>query len=361
MSLPKTEIDLRKEPSEAVDAQADLLRLKCKKLALSIQERLNEDLPVLLNRECECSVGGTCLATQEQLRELPTRATDFWLILHGLDDTVQLLIHLPFAVGIAFSGLLLVMADNRIRERMQEQEANQEDLEVLLEVGNQLRGGLMRTLRKIAYRDVPLNLVGLRQGTEPPEVLRSGYACVYPVTIRISRLLADRFEIIADLAGLARAFGIRTSEADLVRLVTGPGTEEPAPSRGGAVVIGGTAGSDVLRKTLSDLGYEILHPPDVRRLIEQLQARQVQLIVIDADEEVDKALRLVQLLRSFTRDCPILVGARTWTRENLFAGVRAGVTGFLTKPYRFEALREKVAVQCSEAEQTPQSVPNEAR
>jgi CheY-like chemotaxis protein len=349
-----------KEAPPQFDSRVELLRLKCKKAALHIQERLNEDLPVLLNRECECTVGEISFLTEQELRELPTRPNDFWLVLRE-GERAHFQIHFPFAVGIALSGLLLVMADSRIRERIAEQELIQEDLDVLMEIGNQLRGGLMRSLRKIAYRDVHLALGGLLQAPQPPETLPSGLACLYPVTIRIPRLLSDRFEIVADLGGLAHIFGVAMDKASLEQLLSEGETSDESPGgegpRGQAIVIGSSCEADVLRRILSLLGYQIVQVRDVQTLAEELREGAIRVIAIDVEDDPAKPLRLVQLLRSFNRECPILLGARAWTKEQLFAGVRAGASGFLIKPYTLEAVRERLLPRESTPAPEPAAAP----
>jgi len=335
----------------------ELFKLKCRKACIHIQERLNEDLPVLLNRECECTSPGPTFCPTSQLEEVLGRNNDFWISLKvdKLGDKGTLLIHLPFPLGIAFSGTLFMMADSRIRERIEEGSVTDEDLDVLYEVGNQLRGGLMRSLRKTAHHDVHLSLDYVIQHGGPPERFASGAAVVVPITIRIPRLLADRFEVLADLLGMASLLRVEVSQGEIREMLGGEPTPEAQPvpdsraSDGGpqvtgkkAAIIEGTPEAGPLRSAVENLGYALVEYESVQSLTDQLRNGQIHLIVIDSGDDVVKALRLAQLLRSFSRNCKIFVGARQWRKEQIYQGVRAGVDGFLTKPYDPETLRQKL-------------------
>ena len=342
-----------KKTSQDFAERLELLRLKCKKATVLIAERLNEDLRILLNRDCSVNCPGPVFQAVEQMAAEFARDRDFWAstFFDKGPQEAKLMLHIPFPLGVVFSGVVIVMADNRIREKIEEMQFTDEDFEVLEEVVNQLRGSLMRALRKAAHRDLHLVQEYVIQMSGIPEPIPSGYACVIPLHLNISRLIETKLQIILDLQATAELFGLELPKSELDELFVPEqapdnGKDTPQDNAGAesprAVVIEGTEEGRVLRPILRAAGFEVVDFDRVQQLSEQLERGEIDVVLIDSGENVMKAIRLAQMLRSFSRTCTIVVGANQWKREMIFQGVRAGINGFLTKPYEAAAVVQKL-------------------
>ena len=326
-----------------------LLRLKVKKATVQLGDRLDKDLVALLGRPCKVACTSPRTVSQEEFRASIAGADSFWAVssIQG-NPKSRVVLRFPFEVAATVSGLLLVMADNRILEKVQERELTEEDMDVLEEVANQLRGILMRTLQKAVHTSVHLNPEYFIRSEELPESFPSGYACSFSVTLQIPGLLDNAFDIAIDFDALAKLFRVDVSSADVVRI------EEARTSRaaqsgssrqhsGTAVLIASDKGAqETLRAAIEQAGLRAARVPDFQELSNAVRSGLITAVLIDASSGVDKGLKLAKVLRSFSPHCAIIVGATAWSREHVLESLRGGVDVLLTQPYKADVVAKKI-------------------
>ncbi|NOZ57907.1 MAG: hypothetical protein GXO73_14100 [Calditrichaeota bacterium] len=329
--------------------RSELLRLKCKKAVVQFGSRLDEDLPVLLGRPCKVTCSSPEPVTQDAFAQSVAGSDSVWAVStfeRGSEGKV--ILRFPFEVGATLSGLLLVMADNRILEKVQERELTEEDLDVLQEVANQLRGILMRTFQKAVHRDVYLSPEYFIRSDELPETFPSGRACTFSVNVQIPALLDSAFDVAVDFDTLARLFGVNITAADLARLEKALETgtakaEKPTGHLGTAVLIASDADAQkMLRAGIEGAGLRVARVPDFQELSNAVRSGLITAVIIDASG-VAKGLKLARVLRSFSPRCAIVLGAAQWSREHVLESLKAGVDALLTQPYETDVVAKKIA------------------
>ncbi len=330
--------------------RSELLRLKCKKAVVQFGSRLEEDLPVLLGRPCKVTCSSPAPVTQDEFAKSVAGSDSVWAVSsfeRGSEGKV--LLRFPFEVGATLSGLLLVMADNRILEKVQERELTEEDLDVLEEVANQLRGILMRTFQKAVHRDVYLSPDYFIRSDELPEEFPSGRACTFSVSVQIPALLDGAFDVAMDFDSLAKLFGVNICAADLARLEQTPEVQtsepdKPAGHSGTAVLIASDPSAQkMLRAGIEEAGLRAARVPDFQELSNAVRSGLITAVVIDASAGVAKGLKLARVLRSFSPRCAIVLGATRWSREHVLESLKAGVDALLTQPYETDVVAQKIA------------------
>ncbi len=342
--------------------RSELLRLKCKKAVVQFGSRLDEDLPVLLGRPCKVTCSSPESLTQDAFAQSVAGSDSVWAVStfeRGSEGKV--IMRFPFEVGATLSGLLLVMADNRILEKVRERELTEEDLDVLQEVANQLRGILMRTFQKAVHRDVYLSPEYLIRSDELPETFPSGRACRFSVNIQVPALLDSAFDVALDFDTLARLFGVNITAANLARLEKALETgtakaEKPTGHLGTAVLIASDADAQkMLHAGIEGAGLRVARVPDFQELSNAVRSGLITAVIIDASGGVAKGLKLARVLRSFSPRCAIVLGAAQWSREHVLESLKAGVDALLTQPYETGVVAKKI-VQALSKRNATQSV-----
>ena len=333
-----------------LEQRLSLLRLKVKKATVQLGDRLDKDLVALLGRPCKVTCTSPQTLSQEEFRSSIAGADSFWAVSSILGNPrSRVVIRFPFEVAATVSGVLLVMADSRIREKIQEGELTEEDMDVLEEVANQLRGVLMRTLQKAIHANVHMNPEYFIRSEELPESFPSGYLCSFSVGLQIPRLLDSAFDVAIDFDALAELFHVDISAADVLIIEknrAAKGRQDSSPERhsGTAVLIASNGeAQDVLRTAIEQVGLRVARVPDFQELSNAVRSGLVRLVLIDASGGVEKGLKLAKVLRSFSPHCAIIVGAAAWSREHVLESLRGGVDVLLTQPYKVDVVARKIA------------------
>jgi two-component system chemotaxis response regulator CheY len=101
----------------------------------------------------------------------------------------------------------------------------------------------------------------------------------------------------------------------------------------------------ILSGTIKRLGYEdVVEAAGGREALEHLAQANVDLIVTDWIMPEMSGLDFVRAVRALesTRDVPILMVTANATRDHIIAALRAGVNGYIVKPFTADTLREKL-------------------
>ena len=327
-----------------------LLRLKAKKATVRLGDRLDKDLVALLGRPCKVTCTSPQNVSQEEFRASIAGTDSFWAVssVQG-NPRSRVVIRFPFEVAATVSGLLLVMADSRVLEKVQERELTEEDMDVLEEVANQLRGILMRTLQRTVHGNVHLNPEYFIRSEELPESFPSGYACSFSVKLQIPGLLDSAFDIAIDFDALAELFHVNISASDVLALEENSATSEKenrsAERHSGTAVLIASNGDaqDTLRAAIEQAGLRAARVPDFQELSNAVRSGLVRVVLIDASSGIEKGLKLARVLRSFSPHCAIIVGATAWSREHVLESLRGGVDVLLTRPYKVDVVARKIA------------------
>jgi two-component system chemotaxis response regulator CheY len=102
----------------------------------------------------------------------------------------------------------------------------------------------------------------------------------------------------------------------------------------------------ILMKTLARLGFpRSSEASDGRAALAHLNASPVDLVIVDWHMPGMSGLELVRMIRSSpaTRDVPVLMVTANAAPDDVVQAVRAGITGYVVKPFTGETLKQQVA------------------
>jgi two-component system, chemotaxis family, chemotaxis protein CheY len=101
----------------------------------------------------------------------------------------------------------------------------------------------------------------------------------------------------------------------------------------------------IVRNILRQLGYNnIAEAEDGAAALEYLKQNKVDFIVSDWNMPNMTGLELLKAVRADTnlKDIPILLVTAEALKENVVEAVKAGVNGYIVKPFTAETLKEKI-------------------
>jgi two-component system chemotaxis response regulator CheY len=101
----------------------------------------------------------------------------------------------------------------------------------------------------------------------------------------------------------------------------------------------------IVRNILRQLGYNnIAEAEDGAAALEYLQQNKVDFIVSDWNMPNMTGLELLKAVRADAnlKDIPILLVTAEALKENVVEAVKAGVNGYIVKPFTAETLKEKI-------------------
>lgn len=103
----------------------------------------------------------------------------------------------------------------------------------------------------------------------------------------------------------------------------------------------------IVRNILRQLGYNnIAEAEDGAAALEYLKQNKVDFIVSDWNMPNMTGLELLKAVRADAnlKDIPILLVTAEALKENVVEAVKAGVNGYIVKPFTAETLKEKIDV-----------------
>ena len=102
----------------------------------------------------------------------------------------------------------------------------------------------------------------------------------------------------------------------------------------------------LIKSTLAIAGYTaITEAADGARALEQLHRHHFDLVICDWDMPGTSGIEVLQALRADEKlgETPFLMVTANQQRELVEAAIAAGVSDYVTKPYRLNTLNDKVA------------------
>ncbi|KIX14071.1 sigma-54-dependent transcriptional regulator [Dethiosulfatarculus sandiegensis] len=95
-------------------------------------------------------------------------------------------------------------------------------------------------------------------------------------------------------------------------------------------------------KLLERQGYEVHSAPDSQEALVVLQARQIDVVVLDIKMPGMGGLELLQTIKQTWPGIPVIMLTGHATVDSALAGLRQGAFDFLIKPCPLETLLEKI-------------------
>jgi two-component system chemotaxis response regulator CheY len=103
----------------------------------------------------------------------------------------------------------------------------------------------------------------------------------------------------------------------------------------------------IVRNILRQLGYNnITEAEDGASALEQLKQSKVDFIISDWNMPNMTGLELLKAVRADAdlKDIPVLLVTAEALKDNVVEAVKAGVNGYIVKPFTAETLKEKIDV-----------------
>ena len=101
----------------------------------------------------------------------------------------------------------------------------------------------------------------------------------------------------------------------------------------------------IVRNILRQLGYNnIVEAEDGAAGLEILQSQEIDFVISDWNMPNMTGLELLKAIRNDAKlkDLPVLLVTAEALKENVLEAVKAGVNGYIVKPFTAETLKEKI-------------------
>jgi len=102
----------------------------------------------------------------------------------------------------------------------------------------------------------------------------------------------------------------------------------------------------IVKHQLGRLGYSnVVEAENGRQGLEKLSQEPVDLVILDWNMPEMNGLQFVQTVRANEafKDLPILMLTTVSTPDEVMAAIKAGVNGYIAKPFTGEVLQEKIS------------------
>lgn len=268
--------------------------------------------------------------------------------------------------AIAFSGLLVMMQEKVINEKMSRREMDEDDLDAMSECVNQIGSAINSALH--AHLGSEYHVVVSGGAIEPPETLErylGGRIVSVGGKISVGTLHKGDLKIIVPellFTGVApedassEEVALTADEADALRQATLDGlTGEEAI----AILLPIAREHDYWEKILDLTGITTHIAKTLHETRKLCRAGEVQVVLVDADACAHGGLPdLARLLSWHDVSVPVLVAASQPTRTHLVACLAAGVSSYLVKPVDSENLRVRVNEALADWQERPMLPPD---
>lgn len=101
----------------------------------------------------------------------------------------------------------------------------------------------------------------------------------------------------------------------------------------------------IIRNILRQLGYSnIAEADDGAAALDTLQRQDIDFVISDWNMPNMSGLELLKAIRADSRlkDTPVLLVTAEALKDNIVEAVKAGVNGYIVKPFTAETLKEKI-------------------
>lgn len=101
--------------------------------------------------------------------------------------------------------------------------------------------------------------------------------------------------------------------------------------------------ADLIKQSLEEEGYKVIHAPDGLTGIAMLEKENVQLIILDILLPNMNGLEVCKKIRTdFDKDIPILILTALGSAENIVLGLDTGADDYLAKPFKLIELKARI-------------------
>lgn len=254
--------------------------------------------------------------------------------------------------AIAFGGLLVMMQEKVIREKMARRDMSEDDFDAMGECVNQLSSAFNESLRETVGADFHARFAS--GVLEPPEVLAE-YGQEHVVCasgkLKVGGLHDGRFHVVvpkrlftgeaAPVDNAAGGLELTPEEAEAIRAAAREGFASVADSI--VVLLALNRHRAEWEAVLEPTGLELSFAKDVFETRRLAREGRCGLVIVDADAAPSGGLPALASLRSAIEvGGPVLVAASDPTRTHLVACMAAGAATYLVKPVTMEGLKERL-------------------
>lgn len=254
-------------------------------------------------------------------------------------------------LAIAFGGLLVMMQEKAIREKMARKEMTEDDFDAMGECVNQMSSAINESLREILGGDFHARFVDGTVGK--PEGFESIEGTpIFRATgkLKVGSLHEGKFQIlmpeqtltgVQDASASGDGFELSAEELEALRQATKDGFRAVCDSI--VLLLAVDRERDVWLETLEPTGLDVSVARnifDVRRLSREGQCG---VVLVDADASPSGGLPALAAIRG-ARDieAPVIVAASEPTRPHVVACMAAGAITYMVKPLDVDMFKERL-------------------
>jgi CheY-like chemotaxis protein len=296
---------------------------------------------------------GAELGAIELGNEWTPRAGMYFAELERTEPTAgKLIMAFDLSLAIACAGQLLLVPDEKVREKIEAGELEQQDRDGMGECVSTFAAAIGAAARTVVGTDehwvlgkAVLDIAEL----DVPDALT-----VASGELKIGDLAKGRFEVIAALSLWGAAPDKRRADVDAEASSSGGGVEltaeELAAIRAATqssmpgktlVVVPSLSQREEWVAVLEQSGIDFAFVGDPFEILQLCRTAVIEAVVIDADACPSGGLTVLAAIRGRTPDLiPRVVVASRPTRTHLVSCLAAGATAYATKPIALETLRE---------------------
>ena len=254
-------------------------------------------------------------------------------------------------LAIAFGGLLVMMQEKAIREKMVRKEMTEDDYDAMGECVNQMSSAINEALREVLGEGFHARFVQGVVGENPELAPYQEHAVARAAgKLKVGSLHEGKFQILIPdriLTGEEEAdsategFDLSAEELDALREATKDGFRSVCDSI--VVLLAVDREKETWTKTLEETGLEINVARNIFDVRKYAREGQCGVVLVDADASPSGGLPALAAIRG-ARDieAPVIVAASEPTRPHVISCMAAGAITYMVKPLDVEMFKDRL-------------------
>ncbi len=254
-------------------------------------------------------------------------------------------------LSIAFGGLLVMMQEKAIREKMVRKEMTEDDYDAMGECVNQMSSVINETLKEVLGEGFHARFV---QGVvgENPELASYQDQAMARATgkLKVGSLHEGKFQVIIpermltgeeEGQGATDGFELSAEELEALREATKDGFRAVCDSI--VLLLAVDREQETWTKTLEETGLEINVARNIFDVRRYARDGQCGVVMVDADASPSGGLPALAAIRG-ARDieAPVIVAASEPTRPHVISCMAAGAITYMVKPLDVTVLKDRL-------------------
>ncbi len=257
----------------------------------------------------------------------------------SIDQDYSGLMHLVFSkpFGIAISGLLVMIDENTIKEKLRTLTFDEGDKDAFAEIMNQLIGSIMTALQRVLPNKIHLNRENVEEfsvqdGAAKMESIFSEESYFMgKATIKTGNFDEDVFELLMPVSVAAQFAGLDLKEIE--------GRSKKMPI---LYLFEKEEQVGMVKPRLEESGLYLIPHYFKKVKVNPRQFEEARAVWIDVDQNVNQAITICKNIKLKYPHKKVILSSSNWTKARAIMAVQFGADDIIVKPFPRDLVTSRI-------------------